>query len=154
MLRLLSICVALAAFLIGAPASAVPAPKSPDELLAHSDLVARVQVISVTCTAVWQDERTGETLHGYNAELQVIEVKKGGATAGDVVTVRFKDLPPGIVGPWEVFYYPGEAVWTHLQRDDGGDAYTSTWWNARGETLRAAAVNELPTVLGGTVRSP
>jgi hypothetical protein len=98
--------------------------------------------------------RTGETLHGYSAELQLIEVRKGLAGHGDIVDVRFKDLPTGIVGPWEVFYYPGEVVWTHLQRDYGGSAYTSTWRNARGETLKEAVITELPTILGETVRAP
>ncbi len=143
-----------AVLLAAAPAAAVPAPKSPEQLLADSDLVARVRVVSVTCTSTWQEERTGETLHGYSAALEILEVKKGSVGVGAVVNVRFKDIPKGIVGRWEVFYYPGEEVWTHLQRDDGGSAYRTTWWNARGELLHPAVITELPTEIGETVRLP
>jgi hypothetical protein len=65
--------------------------------------------------------------------------------------VRFSDIERG--GGWEVFYYPGEEVWTHVQRDDGGSAYQTTLWNARGETLREADTTELPTEIGETVRA-
>ena len=44
---------------------AVPAPLSEQELTDKSDLVALVRVLSVTCTGVAKDERTGEALPSY-----------------------------------------------------------------------------------------
>jgi hypothetical protein len=136
------------------PARAAPAPMSAEELIANSDVAARVRVVSVTCEGVATDDASGEALPFYSAELEVIEATKGDVQPGDILRVRFRALPSGIVGPWSVWYYPGEEVWTHLQRDDGGSAYTTTWWNARGETLRDADVTELPTVPGVTVWVP
>ncbi len=60
----------------------------------------------------------------------MIEVIKGDDVKGDTVTINFHAIPTGLLGPWSVYYYPGEMVWTHLVGKDGH--YTSTWWNARG----------------------
>jgi hypothetical protein len=139
--------------LLSAPAAAIPAPKSEDQLIHDSDVVALVRVLAVTCTAEWVDEQTGETLHGYSADLEVLESKKGKAAKGDVLRVGFRDLPTGILGPWSVFYYPGEEVWTHLQMNDGGSAYETTWWNAKGELLHPADPTDLPTRVGETARA-
>ena len=147
------VAVVSALFLAIPAAEAIPPPMSTEELAEASDVVARVRVISVTCEGIATDDMTGEALPFYSAELEVIEASKG-AAPGDVLKVRFRSLPTGIVGPWTVFYYPGEEVWTHLQRDDGGTAYTTTWWNARGETLHAADVTELPTIPGLRVAAP
>jgi hypothetical protein len=57
-----------------------------------------------------------------------------------------------MLGPWTVFYYPGEQVWTHLVRDS--DGYTTTWWNARKQVLHEAVVKKLPTQPGETVSLP
>jgi hypothetical protein len=141
----------LAVFLIG-PALAVPAPMSDDELLAKSDLVALVKVLSVTCLSVSKDERTGEPLRNYSATVELIEVIKGEEPKGTDIDITFHDLPKQIVGPWSVFYYPGEMVWTHLVKD--GDAYTTTWWNGRGEEVHKAVITELPTKPGETVAIP
>jgi hypothetical protein len=154
MTRLFALIVCVAgALLVGSPAGAVPAPKSEGELLNDSDVVALVRVVAVTCTSAWKDDHTGETLHGYSAELEILDVKKGKVAKGDTLRVRFEDLPTGIVGPWSVFYYPGEEVWTHLQRDDGGAAYATTWWNARGRALRPPDTTDLPTRVGETARA-
>src|SRR5262249_43108088 len=59
----------LLAFVAG-PALALPAPMSDDELLAKSDLVALIRVLSVTCTGVDKDERTGEALPSYKAHAE------------------------------------------------------------------------------------
>jgi hypothetical protein len=93
-----------------APALAVPAPMPDEELMAKSDLVALVRVISVTCTSVTQDEHTGEDLPGYLAKLKLIEVKKGDAKPGDEVLVTWRAIPKTVAGPWAVYYYPGEEV--------------------------------------------
>jgi hypothetical protein len=45
---------------VATQALALPAPMSDDELLAKSDLVALIRVLSVTCTGVAKGERTGE----------------------------------------------------------------------------------------------
>src|SRR5512143_3165012 len=121
----------LVLIMLGAsPALALPAPMSDADLLSKSDLVALVRVISVTCVSVSKDERTGEALRSYSANLELLEVIKGDEQKGNDVTVTFHELPKGLLGPWSVFYYPGEVVWTHLVKD--GDAYTTTWWNSRG----------------------
>jgi hypothetical protein len=148
--RLLSILVLFALFVT--PALALPAPMSDSELLQKSDLVALVRVLSVTCLSVNQDPKTGETLPSYSAKLELLEVVKGDEPEGDTVSVYFHALPRGLLGPWSVFYYPGEMVWTHLQGKNGD--YNTTWWNARGETLHKAVITELPTTPGETVAIP
>jgi hypothetical protein len=65
----------LLSFLTG-PVVALPAPMSDDELLAKSDLVALIRVLSVTCTGVAKDERTGKALPSYKANIEVMEVIK------------------------------------------------------------------------------
>jgi hypothetical protein len=132
------------------PALALPAPMSDQELLDKSDLVAVVRVVSVSCTGVSKDAATGEDLPSYLAQLQLVEVKKGEAKPGDVVLVTWHAVPTKIVGPWAVPYYPGEEVLTHLQKRETGVAYASTWWNAKGEDVKAPASAELPTKPGET----
>lgn len=51
-----------------APAWAIPAPMSPHDLMAASDLVALVRVLAVTCVGVFKDGHTGENLPSYQAE--------------------------------------------------------------------------------------
>lgn len=140
--------------LLAAPALALPAPMSEQELNDKSDLVAVVRVLSVTCTAVTQDEKTGEALPAYLAKLQLIEVKKGGAKAGDEVLVTWRAIPKGIVGPWTVNYYPGEVVLTHLANRSSGASYGSTWWNAKGDDVKAPESTDLPSTPGETFIPP
>jgi hypothetical protein len=135
-----------------APALALPAPMSDQDLLEKSDLVALVQVLSVTCLSASQDLRTGEALPNYSAKLKLLQVVKGDEPQGGTVSVYFHALPSGLLGPWTVYYYPGEVVWTHLQGKNGD--YTTIWWNARGKTLHAATVTALPTTPGETVAAP
>jgi hypothetical protein len=146
-----AILVLLLAF-VAAPAMALPAPMSDDELLAKSDLVALIRVLSVTCTGVAKDAHTGEALPSYGANAEVMEVIKGDVAKGDDVTITFHAIPKGILGPWTVYYYPGEMVFTHLVRD--GNAYTTTWWNGRGRLVNKAIITELPTKAGETVEVP
>ena len=93
---------------------------------------------------VTTSQRTGEKLGSYKAELEILQLSKGKLEPGDIIEVRFVDIERGLAGGWEVFYYPGEEVWTHLVRDDAPSRYRTTWWNARGETLREADTTELP----------
>jgi hypothetical protein len=133
----------LVLIMLGAsPALALPAPMSDADLLAKSDLVALVRVLSVTCVSVSKDEQTGEALRNYSANVELIEVIKGDVAKGAEVTITFEDIPQGLLGPWSVFYYPGEMVWTHLVKE--GDDYTTTWWNGRGEVVNKAAITDLP----------
>jgi hypothetical protein len=125
---------------------------SDSELLSESDLVALFRVLSATCTSVAKDERTGEDLPSWSAEAELIEVIKGEDVKGDTVTVTFHAIPTGLLGPWTVYYYPGEMVWTHLTGKDGD--YTSTWWNARGTLVSKAVIDTLPTKPGETVEMP
>jgi len=146
-LRLVSL--ALLCCLMARPALAVPAPMSKSELLSKSDLVALVRVLAVTCTGVTKDARTGEDLPSYSATAELIEVIKGDEMKGGEVNITFHAIPKGILGPWTVYYYPGEMVWTHLVGKDG--TYTTTWWNGRGNVIEKAAITELPTEPGETV---
>jgi len=143
------LCLAL---LPSGPASALPAPMSQEQLLEKSDLVALVRIKSVTCVSVGKDDRTGEELPSYSARAELIEVIKGEDVKGDTVNITFAAIPTGLLGPWTVYYYPGEMVWTHLVGADG--EYTSTWWNARGDMVSKAVITELPTKPGETVEIP
>ena len=59
--------------------------------------------------------------------------------------ITWRAIPKGIVGPWTVNYYPGEVVLTHLTKKSGGATFGSTWWNAKGDDVKAPASTELPT---------
>jgi hypothetical protein len=139
------------ASLVALPALALQAPMSEQELIEKSDLVALVRVLSVTCTSVTQDADTGEELPGYLARLQVLESKKGDANKGDEVLVTWRAVPKGALGPWAVYYYPGEEVVTHLALRSGGATYASTWWNAKGDDVKAPDTRDLPLTPGDTV---
>jgi hypothetical protein len=149
--------VMLSAWLLGlvlaaGPAAALPAPMSESDLLQKSDLVALVRIKSVTCVSVSKDEQSGETLPTYSASAELMEVIKGEDVKGDTVNISFHAIPTGLLGPWTVYYYPGDMVWTHLVGKDG--EYTTTWWNGRGTVVSKALVTELPTTPGTTVESP
>ena len=79
---------------IAAPALALPAPMSKEQLLTESDLVALVRIKSVTCVSVAKDERTGEALPSWTAEAELIEVIKGEDVKGDTVTITSTPSPP------------------------------------------------------------
>ncbi len=144
-----ALCLSLA--LPAGPARALPAPMSEQELMEKSDLVALVRVLSVTCTSVTKDAATGEDLPGYLAKLQVLDVKKGEAKKGDEVHVTWRAVPKSILGPWTVYYYPGEEVVTHLAKRSGGASYASTWWNAKGDDVKAPDTRDLPVTPGESV---
>ena len=124
---------------------------SDQDLMEKSDLVALVRVLNVTCTSLTKDDATGEELPSYLATLQVLEVKKGDAKRGDEVIVTWRAVPKSIVGPWTVYYYPGEEVVTHLTKRSGGASYASTWWNAKGDDLKAPDTRDLPVTPGELV---
>jgi hypothetical protein len=142
----------LLAVLAAQPALAAPPPMSTSELLQKSDLVALIRVLAVTCVSVNKDERTGEELPSYRARAELMEVIKGEEQKGLDVTIAFHAIPEGAAGPWTVYYYPGEMVWTHLVGKDG--VYTTTWWNGRGTLVSKAIITELPTTQGATVEVP
>jgi hypothetical protein len=144
---LLSVVVAFC--LANAPARALPPPLSEEELLHESNLVALVRILSVTCVSVSQDPQSGEALPNYSANAELIEVIKGDEAKGSDIEITFSEIPTGVLGPWTVFYYPGEMVWTHLVGKDR--VYTTTWWNGRGKVVSEAATKELPTKPGETV---
>ena len=148
-LRLSALCSVAACFAL--PALAVPAPMSEQELMEKSDLVALVRVLAVTCTSIVKDEQTGEELPGYLATLKVLEVKKGDVKQGEEVLVTWRAIPKTIVGPWTVYYYPGEEMVTHLTKRSGGVSYASTWWNAKGDDVKSPDTRDLPTTPGETV---
>ena len=149
LLKTLSLVFVAACFAL--PALAVPAPMSEQELMEKSDLVALIRVLAVTCTSIVKDEQTREELTGYIATLKILEVKKGEVKQGEQVLVTWRAIPKTIVGPWTVYYYPGEEVVTHLTKRSGGVSYASTWWNAKGDDVRAPDSRDLPTTPGETV---
>jgi hypothetical protein len=148
-LKFLSLLVL--ACLAALPALALPAPMTEAELMEKSDVVALMRVLSVTCTSITKDEQTGEDLPGYLATLKVIEVKKGDVKAGEEVLVTWRAVPKSIMGPWTVYYYPGEEMVTHLTKRSGGVSYASTWWNAKGDDTKSPDSRDLPTTPGETV---
>jgi hypothetical protein len=139
---------------IATAALAVSALLSEQELTEKSDLVALVRVLSVTCTTITKDAQTGEDLPGYLAKLEVKEVKKGDLKPGESVLVTWRAVPKSIVGPWTVYYYPGEVVWTHLTKRSNGATYASTWLNAKSEIVSSPDIKELPTTPGETFTPP
>jgi hypothetical protein len=147
-LKFLSLLVL--ACLAALPALALPAPMTEAELMEKSDVVALMRVLSVTCTSITKDEQTGEDLPGYLATLKVIEVKKGDVKAGEEVLVTWRAVPKSM-GPWTVYYYPGEEMVTHLTKRSGGVSYASTWWNAKGDDTKSPDSRDLPTTPGETV---
>jgi hypothetical protein len=142
------VCAGLSLF--SPPAWAVPAPMSPEQLMAESDIVALVRVSAVSCTRLSRDGSTGEDLPSYSAQLEILKVDKGPAQARQTVIVTWHEIPTGVLGPWVVRYYPGEEVWTHLQWDERSSTYASTWWNAKSEQVRAPDRTDLPMVAGET----
>lgn len=148
MLSAVLLCLGLRAGMV----AALPAPMSESDLLQKSDLVALVRIKSVTCIGVTKDNRTGEDLPSYSARAELIEVIKGEDVKGDTVNINFHAIPTGLLGPWTVYYYPGEMVWTHLTGGDG--EYTTIWWNGRGNVVSKAVITELPTKPGETVEIP
>ena len=146
--------LALVAAGIATAALAVPAPLSEQELTDKSDLVALVRVLAVTCTTITKDEQTGEELPGYLAKLEIREVKKGDVKPGQSVLVTWRAVPKSIVGPWAVYYYPGEEVWTHLTKRSNGATYGSTWLNAKSEIVKSPDIKDLPTTPGETLTPP
>ena len=129
----------LVLLLAATPALALPGPMSDAEL-------------SVTCTAITHDDFAKQDIRNYSAKVELMEVIKGDEAKGGDVNITFHEIPKGLLGPWSVFYYPGEMVWTHLSRD--GDAFTTTWWNGRGALVNKAIITELPTKPGETVEVP
>jgi hypothetical protein len=140
--------------LLATPALALPAPMSDQELMDKSDLVAVVRVLSVSCTTIAKDDKSGQDLPAYLATLRLIEVKKGDAQKGDEVLVTWRAIPKDVVGPWTVNYYPGEVVLTHLVKRSGGVSYGSTWWNAKGDDIKAPESTDLPETPGQTLTAP
>jgi hypothetical protein len=153
MLRPLSLLAILALLWVSVtPAHALPAPMSDSELLVKSDLVALVRVLSVTCLSVSKDPTSGEMLPSWSAKVELIEVIKGDEAKGQTVSIYFQAIPKGVLGPWTVYYYPGEMVWTHLAGHNGD--YNTLWWNGRGNVVNKAVITELPTTPGQTVELP
>ena len=146
--------LALLTILLATPALALPAPMSEQELMEKSDIVAVVRVLSVSCIAITKDDKTGQDLPAYLAKVRLMEVKKGEAKKGDEILVTWRAIPKDVLGPWTVYYYPGEVVLTHLTKKSGGASYGSTWWNAKGDDIKAPESTELPVTPGETFDAP
>src|SRR5215470_13196197 len=83
--RMLRYALVLLISLLSPPVLALPVQMSNQELMDKSDLVAVVRVLSVSCTTVTKDDKSGQDLPAYLATLRLIEVKKGDAQKGDEV---------------------------------------------------------------------
>ncbi|MGB6909697.1 MAG: hypothetical protein WBE01_08180, partial [Methyloceanibacter sp.] len=94
------LALALLMSLFAAPALALPAPMSEQDLNDKSDLVAELRVLSVSCTGVTKDAASGEELPSYLAKVRLLTVKKGEAKAGDEVLITWRAVPKGALGPW------------------------------------------------------
>ena len=70
------------------------------------------------------------------------------------VLVTWRAISKDMVGPWAVYYYPGEVVLTHLVKRSGGVSYGSTWWNAKGDDVKARENTDLPETPGQTFTAP
>ena len=79
-------------------------------------------------------------------------VTKGEEMPGHDITLSFHAIPKGLLGPWSVYYYPGELVWSNLTGKDG--VYTTTWWNGKGRVVSKPVITELPTKPGETAEVP
>ena len=143
--------LALLIVALATPALALPAPMSEQELMEKSDIVAVVRVLSVSCIAITKDDKTGQDLPAYLAKVRLMEVKKGEAKKGDEILVTWRAIPKDALGPWTVYYYPGEEMVTHLTKRSGGVSYASTWWNAKGDDTKSPDTRDLPTTPGETV---
>ena len=75
----------------------------------------------------------------------------GDVKPGEEVLVTWRAVPKSLVGPWTVYYYPGEEMVTHLTKRSGGVSYASTWWNAKGDDTKSPDSRDLPTTPGETV---
>ena len=139
----------LLALALALPASALPEPISDEELLAKSDLVALIQVQSVTSVGALPNPGTRQALQFYHAKAKVLEVKKGDVKPGTEITIEFREVPEDVVGQWEVSYYAGEELWTYLRKR--GENYRATYWNARGKQVRPASNNKLPSQPGQSI---
>jgi hypothetical protein len=111
-------------------------------------------VLSVSCTTVTKDDKSGQNLPAYLAKVRLLDVKKGDARKGDEVLVTWRSISKDMVGPWAVYYYPGEVVLTHLVKRSGGVSYGSTWWNAKGDDVKAPENTDLPETPGQTFTAP
>ena len=76
------------------------------------------------------------------------------ALKGDEILVTWRAIPKDVLGPWTVYYYPGEVVLTHLTKKSGGATYGSTWWNAKGDDIKAPESTKLPETPGETFDAP
>ncbi|MEG6508346.1 hypothetical protein V6C03_05125 [Methyloligella sp. 2.7D] len=134
------------------PAHALPAPLSEETLTEKSDLVALIRINKVECVGATVDLRHLKPLLAYQAQAEIVEVKKGDKAPGDIVIIEFNELPEDEPGPYDVLYYPGEEVWTHLIAR--GPNYRSTWWNARGKLVQPSTMRKLPKVPNQSFEAP
>ena len=62
---------------------------------------------------------------------------------GAEVLVTWRAMPKSILGPWTVDYYPGEEV-VSIDQAERRREYASTWWNAKGDDVKAPDTRDLP----------
>lgn len=150
-----SLAVALA-ILCSATSTAValPPPMSPADLEKNSDFVGTIKVLNVVCVGPMPYRGKGPETNAYQACLQVQKVEKGKVPVNATVLVQWQSIPPRLLGPWAVAYYPGAVVRTHLKWNDNARVYDTTWWNAVTDRIEQPKNQTLPNQPGEVAVAP
>ena len=103
---------------------ALPAPFSTEELYEQSNVIAKVKVLGVI--------KIGEQHNAtrYQAWLKIIKPIKGQVKNNETIIVNWSLLHKKLIGGWEVSYYPGEILKTHLIWDRQEKTYRTLSWDS------------------------
>ncbi len=130
-------------------ATAIPAPMSPADLEAKSDVIVDAEVIAVACVGTPKGTALATSTF-YRSTLSTQKAYKGNPPKQffiDFTTVKWKGPPP--IGGWkEAKHLVGEAGKYHLQLKKSPDVYGSTWHNALSKTADGSGT--LPDCTGGS----
>ena len=131
-------------------AFAIPAPMSPAELMAKSDIVVDAEVTTVVCVGA-PVTTAQKTATSYRATLTTVKTYKGTAPGQfhiEFTVEKWTGMQP--IGGWkEPKHLVGEAGKYHLQLKKPPDVYGLTWWNAQSKTSNGQA-GSLPDCTGGS----
>ena len=136
--------------LMPALAFAIPAPMSPAELMANSDIVVDAEVSVVSCLGA-PVTTAQKTITSYRATLTTIKTYKGTAPGQfhiEFTIEKWTGMQP--IGGWkEPTHLVGEAGKYHLKLKKSPDTYGLTWWNAQSKTSNGQA-GSLSDCTGGS----
>ncbi len=103
---------------------ALPTPFSAEELYEQSDVIANVKVLGVINIGEQQNATR------YQAWLKIIKPIKGQIKNNETIIVNWSILHKKLIGGWEVSYYPGEILKTHLIWDRQEKTYRTLSWDS------------------------